>query len=281
MRKYILLLLAIVTSSISYGQVTITHSNSQIVSGGNGITCAFSGGVVSDNSYYAVFILEDDFEITEDWQIMAVEIGIEDANDLLDGQFPIIISAFTTDDNTPNGNLELLGSETLFITSEDELSVVSLEFPPSVIVPAGETLVIKIEVVGDGQSVFRMGSTHVPANDESWGQAPSCDFPIPITYTEAGFENVWNIINVVGDVPTGLNEALSQSVSIYPNPTSEMLQIQEGINILNMHLFDLRGNVQSAPITNRTMDLSLLANGVYLLEMHTDKGIVRKRIIKE
>lgn len=282
MRQSILLFIALVTSTTFYAQVTITHNNSQTVLPDHALTCMFSG-VTQDNNYFGVFDLENDFGITEDWQIMAVETGIEDADNLLNGTFPLFIAAYTTDDGTPNGNLVFLGGDTLHVTNEDELTVASVQFPPDVIVPAGATLVIKIQAIGDGQSGFRIGATNIASNEDSWGQAPACGVLIPVTHANDGFPNIWNILNVIGDTPLGLNVTLSQSVSIYPNPTTGLVNIEtpEQIEISNVQLFDILGNEVKVPFANKRIDISAQADGFYFLVMETSQGILRKRLVKK
>jgi len=283
MKQFTLLFIALITSSSFYAQVTITHNNSQTVVPNTSIACANSFGIAYDNHYYGVFDLENDFGITEDWQITAVETGIEDADNLPNGTFPLYISAYTTDDNTPLGNLTFLGGDTMYVTNDDELTVVSLPFSSNVILPAGATLVIKIETYGDGQSIFRIGATNIASNDDTWGEAPDCGVSIPQTFAVGGFENVWNILNVVGDSPTGLNEILSRSVMTYPNPTTGLVNVEtpDKIEVLNTQLFDLLGNEISVPYANKIIDLSAQANGMYFLLMQTSEGNLSKSIVKE
>lgn len=282
MKQFIPLFIALITSTTLCAQVTITHNNSQTVVPYVSIACTFSG-IAQDNHYFGVFDLENDFGITEDWQITAVETGIDVADNLLNDTFPLLITAYTTDDNTPNGNLVFLGNATLHVTNNDELSVVSLPFPPNVIVPAGATLVVKIETYGDGQSTFRIGATNIASNDDTWGQAPDCGVNIPQPFAAGGFENVWNILNVVGDLTTGLNEDLSQSAMAYPNPTTGFVNIEmpERIEVLNAQLFDMLGNEIEAPYATNRIDISAQANGLYFLVMQTSQGMLRKRIIKK
>lgn len=276
-------LLVLFVSLTSYGQTTITHSNSQIVTPNIGITCAQNtSGITLYNKYFGVFDLANDFEIMTDWRIQAVEIGIEDANNLLDGDYQIEISAFTTDNATPNGSLELLGEGILIITSDDELSVVSMPFTDDVVVPAGEVLLIEIEVFGDGASVFRLGATDVEANDESWGFAPDCGFDDPITYNDANFLNVWNIINVIGDFPTGLGADISNSIEIFPNPVVDIVHIRAPFNLddMSLTLMDILGHEMIAEQRGSEIDMSGLKRGTYLLHMQTSQGHGVKLIVK-
>ncbi len=78
MRKYILLLLAIVTSSISYSQVTITHNNSQSVTPDNGIEAGgetiviFGSGFTATTSVLIGALTVSSFTVLDDNHISCV-----------------------------------------------------------------------------------------------------------------------------------------------------------------------------------------------------------------
>jgi len=73
-------------------------------------------------------------------------------------------------------------------------------------------------------------------------------------------------------------------ISIYPNPTSGQLTIDNGeLKINSMEIFDVLGKKQKsrkAEEQNIVLDISDLANGVYFLKISTEKGMVTKKIVK-
>lgn len=75
---------------------------------------------------------------------------------------------------------------------------------------------------------------------------------------------------------------LSRSVLLYPNPVSEILQINasEGITIQKMTLFSILGQLLVST-SEKSIDVSSLSEGIYLLEITTDQGILSKKIVKE
>ena len=169
------------------------------------------------------------------------------------------------------------------ISSADELSVVSLAFPVGIVVPAGEVLVIELEVFGDNTSVFRLGTTNITSTDDSWGHAPDCGFPIPITYTDAGFLNTWNIMNVVGDVLSGIRDHVLDYTSVYPNPIHDVLnvKISARTEVLTLNLYDYAGRDMGVKLVDGMVDATNLPRGAYMLFINTSAGISRQKIIKQ
>jgi hypothetical protein len=82
-------------------------------------------------------------------------------------------------------------------------------------------------------------------------------------------------------VPTGIHQLAGEifpGIQTYPNPTSDRLLV-EGEGILSVRLLDNQGKtvmkVNSGPLS-----LENLPEGVYILEVQSDSGIVRRQIVK-
>jgi len=69
-------------------------------------------------------------------------------------------------------------------------------------------------------------------------------------------------------------------VNLYPNPVSNILNIECNIEVKTTNLFDLNGiNLLRGKTTK--MDVSLLPNGIYFLEILTKNDeVIKKKIIK-
>lgn len=77
-----------------------------------------------------------------------------------------------------------------------------------------------------------------------------------------------------------INEESGINVTLYPNPTTGILNIKNGFG--SVRIMDLTGKVVlETAVTNDQIDVSNLLNGVYLLELTTEKGIATQRFIKE
>lgn len=75
-------------------------------------------------------------------------------------------------------------------------------------------------------------------------------------------------------------ENLTNELEIYPNPVQEKLHVNTSEEILNVVLFDINGRIINSSLINNTIDFSNISNGVYLIKITTDKGIINKKIIK-
>jgi len=80
----------------------------------------------------------------------------------------------------------------------------------------------------------------------------------------------------------GINEAsLNNQITVYPNPASNTLTIltNNNLTIQQLQLFDITGKL-IAKFSNQTeIDLSAVANGMYLLNIQTQNGNVVKQVV--
>jgi hypothetical protein len=88
--------------------------------------------------------------------------------------------------------------------------------------------------------------------------------------------------NYVQSTITGINEhnSLNNLISVYPNPVTNNLQIQTGLQIKNIEVTDVTGRLLFTS-TLRTIDCSNFAKGVYFTRVTTEKGVVVKKFVKE
>ena len=79
--------------------------------------------------------------------------------------------------------------------------------------------------------------------------------------------------------PTGLTKSAyhSNTISVYPNPTTDVLHIQSEKNIVlsNCVLWDVTGKeILLTPSENNTINVSSLATGLYILYVKDEIGEV-------
>ncbi|MDC7996311.1 proprotein convertase P-domain-containing protein, partial [Altibacter sp. HG106] len=86
----------------------------------------------------------------------------------------------------------------------------------------------------------------------------------------------------------GVEDVLAKEVSIYPNPARNVINITNGsaIGLDNATIYDVNGRlVQTIDLTNMTteksVDVSQLASGVYMVNIQGEGGNTIKRLIKE
>ena len=92
---------------------------------------------------------------------------------------------------------------------------------------------------------------------------------------------------VTGTTTTGIDSWLANSVTLYPNPAKEVVNVQctmyNAQTAGELHLFDVYGKLlQIIPITseNTPVNVSNLANGMYFVRVVTEEGMVTKTFVK-
>lgn len=77
------------------------------------------------------------------------------------------------------------------------------------------------------------------------------------------------------------NESLN-TISIYPNPVTDILYFQTKNNVLKIEIYDVAGRILSSKsILENKVDLSELKKGNYFLKLFTENGILNNKIIKQ
>lgn len=77
-------------------------------------------------------------------------------------------------------------------------------------------------------------------------------------------------------------ETAASLITLYPNPSSNQIQIANlsNLNIISCSIKDITGKLISKQSNSKSIDISMLPNGLYFVEIHTDKGLLTKKIIK-
>ena len=75
---------------------------------------------------------------------------------------------------------------------------------------------------------------------------------------------------------------IEKSIHIFPNPSAHLIQIEtlESLEIIEINLYNTLGVNQKIKLSDETIDLSYLNNGIYILIIKTSEGIQTKKIIK-
>ena len=84
-------------------------------------------------------------------------------------------------------------------------------------------------------------------------------------------------------VPTSLTDVALDHFNFYPNPTNEILNIKlENQGPSSINIFDFQGKMIKSILTNsisNTVDISGLNQGIYFINVDTDKFNRIKRLI--
>ncbi|MDP2686608.1 MAG: T9SS type A sorting domain-containing protein [Aequorivita sp.] len=81
----------------------------------------------------------------------------------------------------------------------------------------------------------------------------------------------------------GLGQNVADLVSIYPNPTSGILNLKmpASIEVKSAVIFDILGKKSNVVYSNGTMNISSLSQGIYLLKVETTVGTLTQKIVKQ
>ena len=99
--------------------------------------------------------------------------------------------------------------------------------------------------------------------------------------TDDGFKLYIDDISVSKDDPASINEISSVQVTVFPNPTSDLVYIHSENEITSIQLVDLSGQLLIDNQHNTVLKLSDLPIGIYLLTVNTDQGTITKRVVKK
>ncbi len=93
-------------------------------------------------------------------------------------------------------------------------------------------------------------------------------------------------IIVLQDTATGIAQYQRQQINVYPNPTNGLLHIATGsvVQVDKVTLINVLGqSIEPVMVSSSSkgfdLDLSLLARGVYMVNVVTSQGVVAKRIL--
>uniref|UniRef100_UPI00404A6C8E T9SS type A sorting domain-containing protein n=1 Tax=Gelidibacter sp. TaxID=2018083 RepID=UPI00404A6C8E len=74
---------------------------------------------------------------------------------------------------------------------------------------------------------------------------------------------------------------LENNFKIYPNPTSNIINISSSTPIKAIEMYNILGKQVLKVANNHQIDVSSLNSGVYFIKIYSDKGEITKKIIKE
>lgn len=82
---------------------------------------------------------------------------------------------------------------------------------------------------------------------------------------------------------TSISDPSYQSVNVYPNPTKGVFNIEADAQIIAIKVIDFSGQAvyqSDEKSYSVSFDLGNLSNGLYLVQVYTNSGVVRKMLIK-
>lgn len=101
-------------------------------------------------------------------------------------------------------------------------------------------------------------------------------------YFNANYDNASIELWKLTTTPTSVNDlSNTNDIKIYPNPSSNILQIESSDNIENIKIYDISGRlvIQQKTVSDE-VDISKLSIGSYIIQIQTKRGIAIRKIQK-
>lgn len=136
-----------------------------------------------------------------------------------------------------------------------------------------------------------ISSETLQGSDEGYEEYTAVFVPEEAGVFYVGFGNVTPMVELVGPLrldnisfeteSLSVDEVISSTLKIYPNPVKDLLHIESADEIQNLKVFALDGKVLEVNIIDgNKLDFSKLSNGVYFVEITTPSGTEVKKVIK-
>ena len=100
-----------------------------------------------------------------------------------------------------------------------------------------------------------------------------------------GNDSIWDSVNC--SLPVGVSEVVAKDINdvlVYPNPATNQFTIENSqLRINSIHIYNVLGELVLERIANseKVIDVSSWNDGVYFVEVETEKGVVRRKVVKE
>ena len=204
--------------------------------------------------------------------------------------------------HTYNSNGALTNTKTLndyywfpavTVFPDNTLPVVSSSFPTELIASGTTTIDLKTIVTdADNLSSAIVKSVKSNSNTTSINAEINANDELVLTPLTTGTATIVISFNSNGKVVdkslTVMSSTLAVSaevkkinLSIYPNPTTDVLNIKSQDKVLEASIFDVSGRRINAKLENGQINVNSLLKGNYILRIVTDKAIYQEKFIKK
>lgn len=285
MKKITLIMFALATSFVfaqnaTNAEFVISQTSGAI--GDGGVACGDQGaGTTGDNYYMRAYYLYD-YGVRGIAQATGIEFFVSTASGTTQLQVMVFDSEGFPGGFDVTALPAPLASGNITVTGADMGTMVRADFDSPAIVDE-DTNLVAVVFESDGQTAQFYLGTAAEEEYSSYLASVACGINNPTPVADIGFPDAKHVINVVMDDVVGVGDNLAEMVSIYPNPTSSILNINlpSNIEVLNSSLVDVLGRTTGVVYSNGEMNVSGLSQGVYFLKLETNMGSLTQRIVKQ
>jgi hypothetical protein len=127
------------------------------------------------------------------------------------------------------------------------------------------------------------GTIEVIANPNNGTTRLSLFYTADKTVTGSQTYNLWiDDLTIEETTATAISELSKESFSLYPNPTNSLLFIQSEQTVGSIAIYNLSGQkVLEQATYSQDIDVSRLANGIYILSANVDGTATQQRFVKK
>jgi len=93
-----------------------------------------------------------------------------------------------------------------------------------------------------------------------------------------------SVVVSLGDCTVGVQEYNNSEITIFPNPTSSTFTTTSTDKIQTVKIYNIIGELlitETINNTQSTININQFSKGIYFAEIKTEKGVVRKKIVRE
>lgn len=218
--------------------------------------------------------------------------------------FPVIIvndncssTSFTTD--APAGQIFPVGTTVVTVTGMDDsgniatdsfnVTVVDNEAPvldcvvlETIEVNEGETFTLP-DYVSDGDTNATDNCSVTITQDPAAGTELGADtYQLTFTATDAsGNIDTCTQNLIIEEVLSVQDVSLENTISIYPNPATDVIQIASEIALTNVEVYNINGQLVLTSNLSEEIDISKLSSGVYFVTLYSETSFITKKLIKK
>ncbi len=163
------------------------------------------------------------------------------------------------------------------------VATVQTQGPTTVFAP--QTVLLSATLGREYQYQWKRNNQNMAgATGASYEATQSGSYAVVVSRGDCSRESAATVVRI--DVPLAANNALEDAIKIYPNPTTEKIQIRFKTTIsknANVLLYDLSGKLlQQQPLAEAIeIDVRAYAAGNYLLKIQTERGYFSTHIVKQ
>ena len=107
---------------------------------------------------------------------------------------------------------------------------------------------------------------------------------VGFTVQSVQFDPDYHLISRNNNVVLGTADfALEQQLLFYPNPTSEIINLQKpaALNVEQINTYNVLGQLLYSENYSESIDVSKFSKGILIFQVETSEGVLNKRIVKE